>query len=547
MDKLTLHDLIEESVLKFGKNEFVAYAGKNTITYFQFYIEMKKIITFLKEYNLEKGDRVAIIGDNSPNWIKIYAAVVYSGLTIVPILPDFPQSDIHHIIRNSGAKIVFVAKNYLYKLEDFEHKQVQDIIQIENFTSIHNSEKKLDFSIYETDHLIFGTVEENDLAAIIYTSGTTGHSKGVMLTHKNLTSDVINSLKLFPVTQNDIFLSILPIAHTFECTASFLVGIAVGLKLFFLKGTPSPKTLLSALSLVRPTAFMSVPLIFEKIYRKQVLAKFNSNPLTARLYKIPFFRKKLNKIAGNKLKQLFGGRLRFVMFGGAALSKDVEQFLQDANFPYSTGYGLTETSPILTINPINNVKLGSCGKPIMEVEIKIDNPDAEGVGEILAKGPNIMKGYYNNPEETAKAFTKDGWFKTGDLGYIDEEGYLFIKGRSKNVIIGPNGKNIYPEIIEQKLCQFPYIQQAIVYDENNKLIAKVYPDYDAIDEYLKKSKNEQNPQKIIQKLLESIKKEINQDLPSFSQITKLIEHPEPFSITPTKKVKRYLYINKSNT
>jgi long-chain acyl-CoA synthetase len=311
-----------------------------------------------------------------------------------------------------------------------------------------------------------------------------------------------------------------------------------------MQGLPTPQRLLESMESAKPTGVLMVPLVMDKIYRKRILTKFQSKKLLFKLYQRSFFRKKLNRLAGKKLIQSLGGQLRFFMFGGASLNEDVEIFLRDAKISYSTGYGMTETSPIMTINPFGKVRVGSCGQVIPGIELKIYQPDAiTGIGEIIVRGPIVMQGYYNNPEATQEVFLEGGWLKTGDLGYFDAEQYLFIKGRSKNVIIGPSGENIYPEIIEQQLLQSPYIQEVVVYQSEGKLIAKAYLDYDVLDQkFGRNSLNETEKQKLTHDILEQVRLEINAQLPTFSVINKIVEYPEPFEKTPTNKVKRYLYI-----
>jgi long-chain acyl-CoA synthetase len=351
-------------------------------------------------------------------------------------------------------------------------------------------------------------------------------------------------LEKFPLTPDDRFLSILPLAHTYEANGGLLCPLATGVSIYYMQGLPTPKKLLDSMNIVHPTGVLTVPLIIDKVYRKKIIPQIESKKITKMLYKVSFFRKKMNKVAGKKVIESFGGKLRFFMFGGAALNEDVEIFLRDAQISYSTGYGMTETSPIMTINPFGKVKMGSAGQPIPNIKMRINNPDAKtNIGEIVVKGDIVMQGYYKNEEATKDVFLEDGWLRTGDLGFFDEDGYLFIKGRSKNVIIGPSGENIYPEIIEQQLMTNSYVAEVVVYEDNGRVMAKVYPDYDVIDEEIKQQKrNDSEVQKIIIDLLEGVRTECNEELPEFSKLSKIIEHPEPFEKTPTNKVKRYLYI-----
>lgn len=556
--ELTIPALLDKSFDLFAELPCMAFAGEEPLDFKT--VTEKKIWLSAKllSYNIQKGDKVAILGDNSPHWVIAYLGITAIGAVAVPILTGFPEADIRHIIRNSECKAIFIEDNYISKIEELEDSALGLIFSLDNFVEKHLKkvkQRKLDKNILKfikgekTDYDLkkltdsFPKPVPDDLAVIIYTSGTTGNSKGVMLTHKNIASDVINALKKFPLTPDDRFLSILPLAHTFEATGGMLCPLTAGVSIFYMKGLPTPKKLLDAMQAVKPTGVLTVPLVIDKIYRKRILPKIQSNKLTAFIYKFILFRKFFNNMAGKKLVNSLGGQLRFFMFGGASLNPDVEYFIRDAKISYSTGYGLTETSPILTINPFGKVKIGSCGQPIPGVEIRIHNPDPETkVGEIIVNGPNIMSGYYKNPDATKQIFLSEGWLKTGDLGYMDKDGYLFIKGRSKNVIVGASGENIYPEIIEQKMLQNPYIQQVIVYQKEGKLIAKVYPDYDVLDEEFEcKKKNVSETAVLIKKIFEEIRTEINQTLPVYSHISKIEEHSEPFDMTPTNKVKRYLY------
>jgi long-chain acyl-CoA synthetase len=357
-----------------------------------------------------------------------------------------------------------------------------------------------------------------------------------MLTHKNIVSNVIAAQTIIEVFESDIVLSILPIPHVLECTAGFLIPIFNGASINYIEKPPTPRILIDAFSKVRPTFMVSVPLIIEKIFKNKVHPNFTKNKFIATLYKIPAIRKKLHKIAGKKLKKTFGGRLRFFGIGGAKLSAQVESFLSEADFPFTIGYGLTETAPILAGSLPQNRKARSTG-PIMEgVEIKLDKNK-----QILAKGPNVMKGYYKDPERTAEVF-KDGWFCTGDLGHIDEDGYLFIVGRSKSVIVGASGENIYPEQIELMINDYEFVVDSLVYQEDDRLYARINLDYEQLDIKFEADKNPDSvmEQKIVE-LLENIRLDLNKNVSSFSRVMKFVEQREPFIKTATKKIKRYLY------
>jgi long-chain acyl-CoA synthetase len=557
LGKLTLRELILRSAGTFSDLPALSFAdGKNRMTYGELKEKSQEAGLLLMEKGLEKGDKVVLLGDNCPEWVAVYLGVVSLGLTIVPILTGFTENDTRHIIRDSGAKAVFVASKEKHKLEALSNSSVLAVFSLENFlpvedVEIFNTPEEEKIKAFKEEHanIAAGELwkeisgpEPDDLAAIIYTSGTTGHSKGVMLSHRNITSDVINSIKKFPIDETDRFLSILPLAHTYECTAGMLGPLSVGASIHYMRGLPTPQKLLKSMEQVKPTAVLSVPLIMDKIYRKKVLPQMYGNPILRFLYVHTFFKKLLNRIAGTKVKESLGGELRFFMFGGAALNRDVELFMRDAGISYSTGYGMTETSPILTINPLGGAKVGSCGQAIPEVEIEIRDME-EGIGEIVVRGPNVMIGYYKNEVETKKVLDENGWLRTGDLGYLDEEGFLFLHGRSKNVIVGPSGENIFPEIIEAEILKNNFVLETIVYDKEGKLIAKVHLDSDALDAELKDlNYSQEQTREFINEILEQIKTDVNNVMPHFSRLSKVVEHPDPFEKTPTNKVKRYLYI-----
>jgi long-chain acyl-CoA synthetase len=385
--------------------------------------------------------------------------------------------------------------------------------------------------------------QEDDMAALLYTSGTTGHSKGVMLSHKNLVTNAMSAYKNVTITADDVFLSILPLAHTLECTVGMIVPVLHGSHVVYIDKTPTPNVLIKAFGVVKPTMMLSVPLIIEKIYKNKVLPNFTNSFIMRTLYNIPFTRKKLNQIAGKKLIETFGGRLRFFGIGGAPLARYVEEFLKEANFPYIVGYGLTETSPLIAGTRLGyKIKLGSTGLAMVGVDVKIKDPDENGEGEILVKSPSVMLGYYKDEKQTQEVM-EDGWFKTGDLGYIDEDEYLFISGRSKNMILGASGENIYPEQLESIINQNETVADSLVLQVDGKLVARIHLDYELIDKMFKaNNETETVVKQKIEEHLEEMRQTTNTQLASYAKITKFIEQIEPFVKTPTKKIKRYLYV-----
>jgi long-chain acyl-CoA synthetase len=562
LEKLTVKCLLERTFEQYGSLPSIASVEEQPIVYLQLKQQIQDAAGALIARGIKKGDRVAIMGENCPNWVVAYLALTSMGAVAVPILTGFPDTDTRHILRNSEAQGIFIEPKQRQKLEGMDDSTLKFICDLENMEYEDRQKPHVGF-IGKTLALFkrgrpknaadaeaqadVPEPEPDDLAVIIYTSGTTGHSKGVMLSHRNIVFDVVNGIERFPINANDRFLSILPLAHTFEATGGMLCPIAIGASIYYMRGLPTPQKLLAAMEVVKPTAVLTVPLVIDKIFRKKILPQIQNKLIINKLYALAFFRKKLHQVAGKKLVQSFGNKLRFFMFGGASLNEDVEIFLRDAGISYSTGYGMTETAPIMTINPFGHVKVGSCGKPIPGIEMSIHEADAQsGIGEIIVRGPIVMSGYYKNPDATAEVFMKGGWLKTGDLGFFDAEGYLFINGRCKNVIIGPSGENIYPEAIEQKILQEPYFQEAVVFEDNGRLLVKAYLDYDVLDREFERNKlNDAEARKLTEDILEQARQRINTQLPAFSQINRIFEHPEPFEKTPTNKVKRYLYITRN--
>ncbi len=547
LENFTLPALLNRSVELYSENKVLSKVGQEPMSYKDLYENVFAMIKVLKDNGIRKGDKVALLSENMPNWAVAYFSVTYFGAVIVPILPDFHPADVQHIIRHSEAKAVFVSNKHLQTIEDLEDSNMKFVIKLDDLSMVdeltnHSYMSKLKHKIFSKDEL--PKPNEDDMAALLYTSGTTGHSKGVMLSHKNLTTNAMSAYKNVTITSEDTFLSILPLAHTLECTVGMIVPILHGADIVYIDKTPTPNVLIKAFNVVQPTMMLSVPLIIEKIYKNKVLPKFTGSAFMRFLYNIPFVRKKLNKIAGKKLIETFGGKLKFFGIGGAALSPFVETFLAEAEFPYIVGYGLTETSPLIAGGRMGyKIKIGSTGLPMVGVDVKIEDPNpSNGEGEIVVKSPSVMLGYYKDEEQTKEVMTEDGWFKTGDLGYLDEDGYLFISGRSKNVIIGPGGENIYPEQIEAIINQNEAVLDSLVMEKDGKLIARIHLDYELIDKMFKADNiPESQVKEKIDKLLEDMRNDVNAQVASFSKITKFVEQIEPFVKTPTKKIKRYLY------
>jgi long-chain acyl-CoA synthetase len=559
LNRLTISEVIKESVTKYSSNIALSSIDGNAITYTELNNKIKKISDFLKDQGIVSGDRVAILSENCPNWGIAYFAITTTGAVAVPIMTEFQFADVHHILKHSGSKGIFISAKLYEKIEEFSSENLTTYILMDDFSIIpHNKSTDLISQTLKDGKREFAKIldaalkyvglkaeeiNEDDLAAIVYTSGTTGHSKGVMLTHKNIVFDAVATTGFVDVNPKDRMLSQLPLAHTMECTLGLILPIMVGASVYYLEKPPTAAILLPALKKVKPTIMVSVPLIIEKIFKMKILPEINRKSITRNLYKIPTLRKKINKVAGKKLAITFGENLRMFCIGGAALAPDVEKFLGEAKFPYAIGYGLTETSPLVTGTDNFNVRFGASGTVLYGMEVKIVNPeDTTGEGEVYIKGPNVMKGYYKDPEKTKEVLTEDGWFKSGDLGYIDKDGYLFLKGRSKNVIIGSNGKNIYPEEIESVLMENSIVLEALAYESGGKIIARVHLNYEELDELLGlKNVNESEARNKVDNLLNEILTSVNKRVSTFSRVNKIIEQPEPFEKTPTKKIKRYLY------
>ena len=554
VEKRTLQAIFHHTISHYSNEIALGFVDEESITYKSFGIQATKMATALIGLGVKKGDRIAVLGENSPRWgIAYFAVAALTGAVVVPILPDFHKNEVHHILRNSGSKILVLSSKLAHKMADSDFKELEYIISLDDKKLGLKKYKELSFSDLQhgkdikTSKVDLNSIviEEDDLLEILYTSGTTGYSKGVMLTHKNIISNAISARHMIDIKSTDRLLSILPMSHSYECTCGFVAPFTAGSKIYYIKGLPTAQTLLPAVAQIKPTIILSVPLIMDKIYKKKVLTQIKSKPLSNRLYQIPAMRKMIHKIAGKKLYKAFGGHLRFMVFGGAATPIEVETFLTEGGFPYTTGYGQTETSPILTVNPVDKVVQKSAGVVVPEVELRIDDPDPNtGIGEIVAKGPNIMKGYYRNEEATRNVFTDDGWLITGDKGILDEKGYLFIKGRSKNLIVGPSGENIYPEEIEFYFSQNPYVLESLVFEKEQKVMARVYLDFDAIDkDHNYYEMNETQGDELIQGIVNKIRLDVNSKVASYSRVHNILVQREEFEKTPTKKIKRYLYTN----
>ncbi|HRD23156.1 MAG TPA: AMP-binding protein [Candidatus Hydrothermia bacterium] len=554
LSKYTIPELVQKTVELHISNPCMGFYYEEPISYGELIRRIIVVSHTLKENGVKKGSKVAIIGENSPNWVIAYLSTVFLGGIAVPILPDFHPKDINNILRHSESEVLFATHFNLQRLLGYDLGGVKYVISLDDFTpeenpieikglsSLIQKAKDIVYSVGQKMGLISEEVGPEDVAAIIYTSGTSGNSKGVMLTHKNIVSNVFQVSKLFDLTEKDRCLSILPLAHSYEFTLGLMYVLSAGACVYYLGKKPTPSTIEEAAKKAKPTVIAAVPLFLEKVYKAKVKKLIDENKTVRMLTRVPVFKKVVYSRVRKALLDFFGGYLRCITLGGAPLTYEVEVFLKQIKFPYALGYGLTEASPLVSGSLSSETKLSSSGKVAPLIEVKIVNPDpASGVGEIWLKGPNIMKGYYKNENLTKEVLTEDGWLKTGDLGFLDSDGYIYIKGRTKNMILTATGENIYPENIEEKLDMHPWVEESVVFEKNGRIVAKVYLNYESLEGKLE-GHSETEREQVILSILNQIRDDVNQELPRYSRIYELYEYPQPFEKTPTNKIKRFLYI-----
>ncbi len=543
----TLQELLHFSVEKYSNNNSLAFVNNKPYTYSDFGFKVEEYSELLKKNNIKQGEKVAILSSNSPEWGISYFAILNIGAVVVPLMTDFSEHEISNILIHSETKAIFVQNRLLLKNEKAISKELV-IIDIDNGKLLSHQVN------YLSENTQNYNVLPSDLAAIIYTSGTTGKSKGVMLTHHNLVSQIKMVSKLQPIFSSDIYLSVLPLSHTYECSLGLLTCIMSGCSTYYLEKPPTATVLLPAINLVKPTLMLTVPLIIEKIFKSKIYPELTKNAMFKMFYKIPFMRKIMHKKAAKSLFNTFGGNLRFFGIGGAKLDYNVERFLIEGKlFPYAIGYGLTETSPLIAgVNP-QMVHIQSTGPALSGVTLKINNPDRKtGEGEIWAKGDNIMMGYFKEPELTKQVLTEDNWFKTGDVGFFDKKNRLYIKSRLKNVIIGSNGENIYPEDIESVINSHRFVSESIVVEKKGRLVALVNFNMEDIESNYAQIKANFT-QKVgefkneFDEKLETIKSDlinyVNSRVSNASKISYVIAIKTEFEKTPTQKIKRFKYAN----
>ena len=509
--------------------------------------KIEKLHILFEHSNIRKGDKIALCSRNMSTWGIAFLATLTYGAVAVPILNEFKPDNIHHIVNHSEARLLFVGDVVWENLDESAMPDIDGAIRIEDFSLRHSNKKSLTEARERLNEL-FGKkfperfMAENvkynydrpdELAMINYTSGTTSSSKGVMLPYRSLWTNLKFALGVFGLTPGEQIVSMLPMAHMYGLAFEFIYEFASGMHIHFLSRTPSPKIIADAFAEVKPN-LITVPLVIEKIIKKRIFPTIEK-PHMKILMNIPIINDKIRDTIRQKVIQAFGGKFKELIVGGAALNKEVESFLRSIRFPYTVGYGMTECGPLLSYDDWQTFKQGSCGKAVPRVELRIDSDDPQHVvGEILAKGDCVMTGYYKNPEATAAALDKEGWLHTGDLGLIDADGYLFIKGRCKNMILGPSGQNIYPEEIEDRLNNMLYVTESIVVEQEGKLVALVYPDFDAVNANHISDTD-------LPKILETNLKELNHLLPAYSQISRIKIYNEEFEKTPKRSIKRFLY------
>ncbi len=578
----TLRQILIHSGKEFADSPALSTFGDDPMTFRDLVEEVAELSATLADEGIKAGDRVAILGDSSPNWGIVYFAIVSMGAVAVPVLTEFHADAVQHILRHSEAKLIFASNRLLNKIEDSPELSKLRVLSLETFEPVafsgamelfqgmkkasirewrrfkEKARKEMQDMLDDGDGgedasflqrmkakgLEYLNADqddgpkEGDLAAIIYTSGTTGASKGVMLSHGNIVSNVQRTLNLVTINTKDRMLSILPLSHAYECTLGLVLPVSVGAHVCYLDKPPTARAMLPALAAFKPTAVLSVPLVIEKIFKTSILPKFTASKAMRAVYAIPFMRQKLHRMAGKKLLATFGGKLKLFCIGGAPLAPEVDKFLEEAEFPYAIGYGLTESAPLVSGAATGKTRLTSVGPAIPGAEIYIDDPDPKtGDGEIVTRSPSVMQGYYKDKEATEAVLSADGWLRTGDLGHFDQDGYLYIRGRIKNMILGPNGENIYPEEVESIILQSPYALECLVYLLGGRLTARVHLDAARLDQEFGNAVGAEREQKI-ETLLENLRSFTNAKVSTFARLHKIIEQVEPFEKTPTQKIKR---------
>lgn len=525
------------------------YGDTDVLFYKDLAKEIARLHILFDKLEIKKGTKVALIGKNTQQWCMVYMATITYGAVVVPILQDFHPDNIHHIVNHSESELLFVSDSIWESLEEGQMSHLTGIFSLSDFSCIYdNSKKHIKSSIRNLDNdmevkypkgfskedILYADVDNSEVVLINYTSGTTGFSKGVMLLANNLAGNVTYAKTLDLLFRGDRVVSFLPLAHAYGCAFDFLYALSEGVHVTLLGKAPSPKILAAAFSEIKPNLIVTVPLVIEKLYKKAILPKLEKSSIKMAL-KIPIVKDQIYAKIRKGLIDALGGSFREVIIGGAAFNKEVESFLYKIKFPFTVGYGMTECGPLISYDHHYDFVPTSCGKVLSIMEVRVDSPDPYNtLGEIQVRGENVMKGYYKNEEATNAAFTADRWLKTGDLGTIDENNRIYLRGRSKTMILGASGQNIFPEEIEAKLNNLPYVTESLVVSRNNKLVALVYPDYEAMNSTGLSSST-------LDIIMEENRQVLNKSVSNYETISTIHIYPTEFEKTPKKSIKRYLY------
>ena len=546
----SFNSYIETSIKEnWDKDALTDYKGA-TLQFKDVARKIEKIHILFESSGVKKGDKIAICGRNSSHWAVTFLATLTYGAVAVPILHEFNSEQIHNIVNHSGSKLLFVGDVVATHIDESQMPNLEGIIYLPDFSLVVSRTEKLDYArehlnemyghkypkFFRKEHVSYHVDSAEELALINYTSGTTGFSKGVMIPYRALWGNLDTCMEVLgkKIQKNGNMLSILPMAHMYGMSMEFIFGFCGGSHLYFLTRLPSPAIIAQAFAEIHPSIVISVPLVVEKIVRKGVFPKVQRN-IVKLLLNMPVVSKKVKEQIRIEVNKAFGGNAYEVIVGGAALSQEVEQFLKNIDFPITVGYGTTECAPLISYSDYKDFVLGSCGTPVKHMEVKIvKNKPSDQLGEIVTRGTNVMLGYYNNEEATRQVLDKDGWYHTGDLGEMSADGHIFIKGRIKNMLLGSNGQNVYPEEIEDKLNSMMMVNECLIVQRNNKLVALVYPDMDEVS-----NMGLTNPD--VETIMEQNLKELNNTLPAYCKIAEIKIHDEEFAKTPKKSIKRYMY------
>lgn len=544
--------MLKENYSRFVWNSILENWDRTVFTNYQAksytYGEVGRGIYYLHKLfakcGIKRGEKIALIGKNCAEWAIAYQATVTFGAVVVPILPNFTPNDVQHIINHSESSFLFANKANWDVLDEETMHKLKAVVSLDDFSPLFTRNKHLNEHIntfkgllvkeFDKKKLPSIIIPNTDLFAIIYTSGTTGFSKGVMLTHNNITGNMVYSRTNMPLVPGDHILSFLPLAHAYGCAIEFLYPFTSGCYITFLGKMPTPQLLLKAFAEIKPRLILSVPLIIEKIFKKQIKPVLDQTKIKL-LMKIPFMDSVILGKIKTKLTESFGGNFHEIVIGGAALNEEVQEVLRKAGFAFTIGYGMTECGPLISYASWRETRFNSAGRCVDQLEMRIASPDPENiVGEILVRGENVMKGYYKNEQATHEMIDREGWMHTGDLGTMDSDGFLYIKGRSKSLILGPSGQNIYPEEIEARINAFPLVQESIVVDRKEGLTALIYPDMEMVDS--KKIKEQS-----LNAIMEEYRKQLNREIPNYMQLSRFHVVSDEFEKTPKRSIKRFLY------